>query len=203
MTEPRPFVFRWGDEMGVQAWARAVDAGATVALHDGPDDRWQRLDAPERFADWAVVVAHRLPECRSWITVAGLNRWPVAAFGDVRRLATGRLLRAYDHQLAAHVLVREALDEAAPGSAVDPGIERDDWAYELGQLLVDVLGSAAAGIARSDIGAYLRERKAAFDRAHPPISPRHRLSRRLIASAIPLEQALPRALGAVYGPVRV
>jgi hypothetical protein len=201
MGASSPFVFRWGDELGVRSWARAVDAGATVVLHDGPDDRWQKLDAPERFAEWAAVVAGRLPACRSWVTVRGMNRWPVAAFGDVRRLATGRLLRAYDHQLAAHVLVRHTLESVAPGSEVDPGIERDDWAYELGRLLADVLDAPGAGVARSDVGPYLRERKAAFEREHPPISPRHRMSRRLIASAIPLEQALPRALGAVYAAV--
>lgn len=203
MTEPGPFVFRWGDELGVRAWARAVDAGATVALHEGADERWLRLDAPERFAEWAAVVAARLPRCRSWITVQGLNRWPVDAFGDVRRLATGRLLRAFDHQLAAHVLVTAVLESAAPGSTVDPGIAPDTWAYELGQLLVDALGAPDAGIGRHDVGPYLRERKTAFDESHPPHSPRQRLSRRLIASAIPLEQALPRALGAIYATVRV
>lgn len=201
MSALAPFVFRWGDELGVRSWARAVGPDATVVLHDGPDERWQKLDAPERFAEWAAVVAERLPACRSWVTVRGMNRWPVAAFGDVRRLATGRLLRAYDHQLAAHVLVEATLSSVAPGSEVDPGIERDDWAYELGRLLLDVLDAPAAGIARADIGPHLRERKAAFDREHPPISPRHRMSRRLIASAIPLEQALPRALGALYARV--
>jgi hypothetical protein len=203
MTEVRPFVFHWGDELGVRSWARAVGPDATVALHEGPDDRWQKLDAPERFADWARLVAERLPACRSWITVRGLNQWPVAAFGDVRRLATGRLLRAFDHQLAAHVLVRQSLEESAPDHVVEPGIERDDWAYEIGQLLVDALAAPAAGVARGDVGPYLRERKTAFDREHPTRSPRHRLSRQLIASAIPLEQALPRALGAIYGRVRV
>jgi hypothetical protein len=201
MTAATPFSFRWGDEMGVRAWARAVDGGATVALHDGADDRWQRLDAPERFAEWAEVVAARLPECRSWVSVVGLNRWPVERYGDVRHLATGRLLRAFDHQLAGHVLAAEVLERVAPGSTVDPGIVPDDRAYELGRLLLDVLALRDAAVARADVGPHLRERKAAFEGEHPARTPRQRLIRRLAASAIPLEQALPRALGAVYAKV--
>jgi hypothetical protein len=203
MTSSVPFVFRWGDEPGVRSWARAVDAGATVALHAGADDGWQRLDAPERFADWAAVVARRLPACRSWITVVGMNRWPVERYAALRRLATGRLLRAFDHQLAAHALVAEVLAEAAPGSVVDPGLVPDDRAYELHQLLRDVLDAPAAGVARADIDGHLRARKAAFEAAHPATTPRQRVLRRLAASAIPLEQALPRALGAVYDTARV
>ena len=198
MTAAAPFVFRWGDELGVRSWARAVGPDATVALHDGADERWLQLDAPERFAEWAGVVAGRLSTCRSWISSTGLNRWPVERYVGVRRLATGRLLRAFDHQLAGHVLAVGVLEERAPGSTVAPGIVDDERAYELGALLEDALAAPTRGIARGDVGGYLRDRKADFDRAHPTTTPRQRVVRRLAGSAIPLDQALPRALAAVY-----
>jgi hypothetical protein len=195
MTDASPFVFRWGDEMGVRSWARAVDPGATVVLHDGPDERWLALDAPERFADWAAVVAGRLPAVRSWVSVRGLNRWPVDRYASqgLRRLASGRLLRALDHQLAGHVLAAARL----PGR-VEPGLVDDDRAYELRALLADALAAPSAGVQRHLVGPWLRERKTAWDLAHPTATPRQWVVRRLVGTAIPLEQALPRALGAIY-----
>lgn len=203
MTENVPFVFRWGDEAGVRSWARAVDATATVVLHEGADDRWLHLDAPERFAKWAKTVADRLPECRTWVSIRGLNRWPLERYVGVRTLATGRLLRAFDHQLAGHVLAAAVLGDARPGATVSVGLVDDDRAYELAALLRDVLDAPARGVPRAGVGDHLRERKRAFESQHPTATPRQRLVRRLAASAIPLEQALPRALGAVYDAARV
>jgi hypothetical protein len=198
----RPFVFRWGDDTGVRSWARAVDAGATVVLHDGADERWLHLDAPERFAAWAGRVAELLPACRSWISVRGLNQWPVERYVGVRNLATGRLLRAFDHQLAGHVLAGEVLGDAAPGSTIEPGLVPDGRAYELHGLLLDVLAAPGDGVPRTAIGEHLRARRAAFEAAEPARTPKQRLVRRLAASAIPLEQALPRAIAAVYDAAR-
>ena len=203
MSEHAPFLFRWGDEMGVRAWARAVDGAATVALHHGADDRWLHLDAPERFAEWAGTVADRLPACRAWISVPGLNRWPIDRYVGVRTLATGRVLRAFDHQLAGHVLASAVLQERLPGSTVDAGVTPDDRAYELAALLDDVLAARAEGVARATVGTHLRRRKQQWEATHPATTPRQRLLRRLAASAIPLEQALPRALGAVYAAAPV
>lgn len=202
MTEPAPFVFHWGDELGARSWARAVDAQATVVLHDGADERWLLLDAPERFAGWAATLAALAPACRSWVSVRGLNVWPVERYVGLRTLATGRLLRAFDHQLAGHVLARETIAEAIPGATVLPGVVPDLRAYELASLLDDVLAAADRGVARAEVGPYLRARKSEFERDHPATTPRQRLVRRLAASALPLEQALPRALGAVYDAAR-
>ncbi len=198
VNEHAPFRFRWDDEQGVLAWAGAVDAEAVVVLNHGPDERWLRLDAPERFADWAVVVARRLPACRSWVSVEGANRWPLDRFVTRRRFATGHLLRALDHQLAGHLLAAAVLRAEAPGSVVRPGLVDDDRAYELRALLDDVLDAPARGVARSHIGEHLRQRKSAFEAANPATSTRQRMIRRLAASAIPLEQALPRAIDATY-----
>lgn len=202
MTENAPFLFRWGDELGVRSWARAVDADATVVLHHGPDDRWLQLDAPERFAAWAAAVAQRLPACRSWISVEGLNRWPLERYVGVRTLATGRLLRSFDHQLAGHVLAASVLRDRSPGSTVVPGVVEDGRAYELSTLLDDVLTAPALDVPRAGVGRHLRSRKAAWEHEHPATTPRQRVVRRLAASAIPLEQALPRALGAIYDAAR-
>jgi len=198
MSENAPFLFRWGDELGVRAWARAVDGDATVALHHGADDRWLHLDAPERFAEWAATVAERLPACRSWIAVQGLNQWPLERYVGVRTLATGRLLRAFDHQLAGHVLAGAVLQERLPGSSIVAGIAPDGRAYELSALLADVEAAPGRGVSRAEVGRFLRERKQQWEADHPAKTPRQRLIRRLAASAIPLEQALPRALGAIY-----
>ncbi|HVF32622.1 MAG TPA: hypothetical protein VM933_06255 [Acidimicrobiales bacterium] len=200
MSARSPFAFRWGDELGVRSWARAVDAGATVVLHDGPDERWLALDAPERFADWAELVSARLAGVRSWVSVQGLNRWPVERYagGGPGRLASGRLLRALDHQLAGHVLASDRL----PG-AVEPGLVDDHRAYELQALLADVLAAPSFGVGRHEVGPWLRERKTAFEADHPTATPRQWAVRRLAGTAIPLEQALPRALGAVYATDRV
>ena len=203
MTETAPFVFRWGDELGVRSWARAVDEQAVVALHHGADDRWLRLDAPERFAEWAATVADRLPACRTWISVQGLNQWPIERYVGVRRLATGHLLRAFDHQLAGHVLATAVLVAERPGTTVRAGVEEDLRAYELAALLDDVLAAPARGIARAEVGAFLRAQKRRFEVAHPAGTPRQRAIRRLAASAIPLEQALPRALAATYASATV
>ena len=202
MTDSAPFVFRWGDELGVRSWAKAIDDGATIVLHAGADERWLLLDAPERFADWAGTVAAMAPACRSWVSVRDLNVWPVERYVGLRTLATGRLLRAFDHQLAGHVLARDVIAGALPGATVVAGVVPDDRAYELAGLLDDVLAVRDRGVARADVGAHLRERKAVFDLEHPPRTPKQRLVRRLAASALPLEQALPRALGAVYAGAR-
>lgn len=202
MTDRAPFVFRWGDGLGVRAWARAMDDAATVVLHDGADERWLLLDAPERFAEWAGTVAALVPACRAWISVRNLNVWPVERYVGIRTLATGRLLRAFDHQLAGHALARDVITAAIPGATVSAGIVEDPRAYELGSLLDDVLAARERGVARAEVGTYLRDRKTDFDRARPTRTPRQRLVRRLAASAVPLEHALPRALGAVYADER-
>ena len=172
MTEPAPFV-----------------------LDATPGASWLRLDAPERFRALAEQRATEHPEVRRWRTIEGLNDWPVRRYATGwRHLATGRLLRALDHQLAGHAL---AVSVLPPGSIVDVGLV-PHGPYELRQLLVDVLDAPGAGVARHEIGPHLRARRAAYERHHPARTPRQRLRRRLTASAIPLELALPRAIAAAY-----
>jgi hypothetical protein len=139
-----------------------------------------------------------MTQVASWVTIDGLNDWPVGAyFSTWRTFATGRLLRTLDHQLAGHVLAAAAIRDRHPGAEVEVGLVHRD-AYELEDLLRDVLAVAGAGVARGDVGPHLRRRRDEHERSAPPRSPRARVRRRLIATAVPLEQALPRALGAVY-----
>ena len=164
-------------------------------IEEHPDAGWLRLDAPERFVARARATAAEHPDCRRWRTIDGLNDWPVRAYASGwRNLATGRLLRALDHQLAGHALAAAVLPA---GSEVEVGLVAHG-PYELRQLLLDVLEAPAAGVARTDIGPHLRARRAAYEREHPARTPRQRLRRRLTASAIPLELALPRAIAAAY-----
>ena len=166
-----------------------------LVLDPHPGVGWLRLDAPERFVARARRRAGEHPSCRRWRTIEGLNDWPVRRFASGwRHFASGRLLRALDHQLAGHALATAVLPA---GSTIDVGLVDHD-PYELRQLLVDVLEAPAAGIHRTDIGPYLQERRTAYEQAHPPQTARQRLRRRLIASAIPLEMALPRAIAAAY-----
>ena len=165
-------------------------------LDPAPDASWLRLDAPERFEARASREADRHPGVRRWRTIEGLNDWPVRQYATGwRHLATGHLLRALDHQLAGHALAAAVLPS---GSEVDVGLVAHG-PYELRQLLLDVLDAPAAGVPRTEIGPHLRERRVAYERDHPPRTPRQRFRRRLTASAIPLELALPRAIAAAYG----
>lgn len=172
MTQPSPFV-----------------------LDAAPGEQWLRLDAPERFQALAAHAAEARPDVRRWRTIEGLNDWPVRRYATGwRHLATGRLLRALDHQLAGHAMATVVLPA---GSSVDVGLV-EHGPYELRQLLVDVLDAPGAGVPRSTIGLHLRERRDTYEREHPARTPRQRLRRRLTASAIPLEMALPRAIAASY-----
>ena len=164
-----------------------------IVLDDSPGEDWLRLDAPERFEARAAQAAREHPDEREWRTIEGLNDWPVRDYATGwRHLATGRLLRALDHQLAGHALAAAVLpsDASAEVGLVDHG------PYELRQLLLDVLEAPSLGVPRVEIGPHLRQRRAAYERARPARTPRQRLRRRLTASAIPLELALPRSIAA-------
>ena len=171
-----------------------------IVLDAEPGEQWLRLDAPERFEALASGAAEQHPDEREWRTIEGLNDWPVRRYASGwRQLATGRLLRALDHQLAGHALAAAVLPA---GSTVDVGLVAHG-PYELRQLLVDVLDAPTSGVPRAEIGLHLRSRRQAYEREHPARTPRQRLRRRLTASAIPLELALPRAIAAAYESARL
>jgi beta-glucosidase len=180
-----------------------------VALHHythphwlGPDF-WVGQDSPERFVAWADRVVERLaPHCRRWITVNEINGYAVqtyalGAFPPGRRVANGELVRTLDHMLVAHVLAHAAIHRRQPSATVSTNNHASSL-YELDRLLVDVLAARRRGVARADLRAWLAGRRSAYYAALPPPKMPDTLLRRLTASIVPLDQALPRAVSAVY-----
>lgn len=205
------------DTDALDRYAAMLDAAAArglepvVALHHFTEpawlgaDFWLGLDAPELFARWVQVAVKRLQDhCRQWVTVNQPNLYAIqayltGAFPPGRRLAFGPALRALDHLLAGHVLAAREIRRRQP----EAGVATTTYSvgvYELDQLLVDVLVAPRLGVARAGIGPHLRARRADWyaSSAGAPATPAQRLLRRVAATAVPLEQALPRSIAEVY-----
>lgn len=197
-------ILRWGDERTLDGIRPPADDVVRLTLAAGYDERWQHLDAPERFAEWAARVVGRFPDVRRWVTTSEPNGWAVDRYaGGWRWLETRPLLRALDHQLAGHVLAADILRTAAT-TTVDvelPLVAHDP--YELHRMLDDIIRARDADVDRGDIGSFLRDRRAEYERTHPARTPKARLRRRIAASVLPLDQALPRAIAAVYETPKV
>ena len=204
------------DETALDRYAAILDACAerglepVVALHHYThpawlgSDFWLRLDSPQRFAAWAARVVERLsPRCRRWITLNEINghavqTYVLGALPPGRRAANGDLVRALDHMLAAHVLTYEAVHRRQPDATVSTNNHASSL-YELDRLLLDVLLARSRGVARAELRAWLGERRATYYAGLAPPSAPDTVLRRLTASIVPLEQALPRAVAAAYG----
>jgi hypothetical protein len=167
------------------------------------EDFWLRAEAPERFREWveaAVAVLGR--GCRRWVTLDEPNTLALRSF-FTGRLPPGRLMdvgavvTAFDHLLTAHVLAYEAITSAHPDHrvALRPGRAS---AYELGPLLSDVLAARALGVGRDDLHAWLVRRRTDWYRRRGAAGALDSFVRRRAAACVPLEQALPRAVTAVY-----
>ncbi len=185
------------------------DLRPTVCLHHfthphwlGPDF-WLRLGSPERFAAWVATAVDRLAGgCRNWLTINEINGYAVQAYvlstiPPGRLLAHGDLVRTLDHMLAGHVLAHAAIHDRQPDAVVSTDNHTSSL-YELDRLLLDVLLSRLSGIGRHELREWLAGRRAE-QYAVLGGSRGDALIRRMTASVVPLDQALPRALGAVYG----
>lgn len=171
-------------------------------------DLWLRIDAPERFAAWAAVAADRLAgRCRHWITIDTPNAAALASFvtgtrPPGRRRDVAALVRSLDHQLTGHVLAYDAVKARQPQATVTMTTAVRS-AYELDAMSTDVLLSRSLGVDRHDVRPWLEERRRRHREAWEPRGTVARAGaaavRRLAATTIPLEQALPRTLGAVHG----
>jgi beta-glucosidase/6-phospho-beta-glucosidase/beta-galactosidase len=169
-------------------------------------DFWLRLESPGRFAQWAETVASHLGRhCRHWITLNEPNAlaaltWVTGAFPPGRVGGVGDMVRALDHLLTAHVLAYGALRRHRPDAVVSVNNHASS-VYELDRLLLDVLLARSRGVARHDLGAWLRDRRCQWYAALPAPGRREAALRRLVPAAVPLEQALPCAVAAVWdGP---
>jgi hypothetical protein len=184
---------------------------AVVALGCEPprwlgDDLWARLEAPARYRAWVESVAARIGDrCRHWVTVDAPNTvavrgWILGTAPPGRRLAVGDFVRATDHLLAAHVAAHNVL-HGHRADAVSTVRVAPAPSYERGPLLVDILLSRSACAARHDVHEWLVGRRAAWDSGRRRPGPMAVALRRTTRSAIPLEQAFPRTLDAVWnGP---
>lgn len=167
-------------------------------------DFWLRPDSPERFAEWVRLAVDRFAgRCCHWVTINEPNVYAVQSyvlgmFPPGRRLNMGKAVRTLDHMLAAHVLAYEAVKERQPQAVVSTNTYPMS-VYEGDRLLVDVLLSRSKGIGRYDLRPWLLERRRAYhERSLPAPSKLEWFLRKRINSAVPLEQALPRAVAAVY-----
>ncbi len=167
---------------------------------------WLRLDAPARFGRWAAATVGRLgPYCREVITLVEPNAvawrsWLTGTLPPYRVGAVGDLVRALDHMLAAHVLGQAAVHLDRPDAIVDLEI-RSVPVYEVHGLLHDVLAARDHGVARYDLRAWLTVRRRDWYQKRPPPTFAGAVLRSAARSAIPLEQALPCAVVALYdGP---
>ena len=167
-------------------------------------DFWLGLGSPARFARWVGAAVDRLGDrCRNWLTLNEVNGYAVQAYvlGTLppgRLLAHGDLVRALDHLLCAHILAYEEIHRRQPGAVVSTDNHASSL-YELDRMLLDVLLAPAHGVARPELRDWLAARRAEQNAALGGGRRADAAIRRVTASILPLDQALPRAVAAVYG----
>jgi len=194
------------------AASRAQGLLPVVVLHHvglprwlGPDF-WLSLEAPARFASWATAVADRLgddwPNVVTFVqpNVVAWRAWITGSLPPRRVGAVGDLVRALDHMLTAHVLAHAVFHARRPDAvvALDSGTMP---VYELDGLLLDVFASRAAGVGRYELREWLTERRRDWYQRRAPATLTTRGLRRLSRSAVPLDQALPGTIAAVFDGV--
>lgn len=210
--EPQPGQL---DTRALEHYARILDAcrarglEPVVTLHHFTHpawlgrDLWLDLDAPARFARWAATAVEALGDrCRRWITINEINvlallSYLAGSFPPGRVAATGHVLRSLDALLTGHVLAADAIRALQP----EVEIATNTYAmslYELDRMLVDVLLLRHHGVDRDDVGDHLAARRERWYAGLPRPGRFESVLRRASASALPLDQALPRAIGAVY-----
>jgi beta-glucosidase len=167
---------------------------------------WLRLDSPERFAAWVAAAVDRLGgRCDHWLTLNEVNGYAVQAYvlGALppgRYAAFGDLVRSLDHLLTAHVLAYAAIHRRQPDAVVSTDNHASSL-YELDRMLLDVVLARANAVGRADLREWLAGRRETQQAALGVTGRADALIRRVTASVLPLDQALPRAVAAVYdGP---
>ena len=190
-----------------------------VALHHfthpawlGPDF-WLRPDAPQRFANWAeLIVPHLAPYCDRWITINEINAevigsYLIGYFPPGQRFRRRSMQRAVDNMLAAHVAAYEVIHRHQPHARVGTSTYAF-WSYDVDRILLDVLAARAAGVTRTQVPAWLAQRR----RAHHRTALEHlgagqtwadHAVHRALRTYFALDRHLPRTLDAVYASPHV
>jgi len=167
------------------------------------EDFWTQREAPERFAAWAEVAVGTLADlCGAWVTlneinVLALQSYSSGFFPPGRRLDIAASVRALDNLLAAHVLTYAVIHQHRPDAVVSTN-NQSLTVYELDRLHTDLLLVRSEGINRYDVRPWLAERRRDFYATAVPPGAAERALRRLSAAAVPLDQAFPRAIEAIY-----
>ena len=166
-------------------------------------DFWLQREAPERFAAWAQVAVGRLGDLvRDWVSLNEINVLAVQSyvngiFPPGRRVDIAAAVRSLDNLVAAHVLTYDIIHRVR----TDARVSTNTYAlsvYELDRMVTDLLLARSYGVDRYDLRAWLQGRKDAFYASDPPVSRFEGVVRRLAAAAVPLDQALPRAVDGLY-----
>lgn len=167
-------------------------------------DFWLAPDAPERFTAWVeLAVDHFAGRCRHWVTINEINIYALQTymtgiFPPGRRLDISATIRTLDNMLAAHVLAYDVIKARQPQAVVSTN-NYPFSIYELDRLLVDVLLARSHDVGRYDLRPWLEERRQRHHEASGAGGSRLEwLLRKRANSAVPLDQALPRAISAVY-----
>ena len=168
-------------------------------------DFWLRPDAPDRFVEWVTVAVDRLAgRCRHWVTINEVNilalqSYMLGMFPPGRRRDVAATVRTLDNLLAAHVGAYDAVKARQPQAVVSTN-NYSFTIYELDRLLTDLLLARSHGVGRYDLRTWLEERRCDYhDAARSRPTRLEAGLRRFARSAIPLDQAFPRTVAAVYG----
>ncbi len=170
------------------------------------EDFWLERSSPERFARWVDEAVGRLGSlCRKWVTLNEINVLPeqsylTGSYPPGHRGDTRSAVRAMDNLLTAHVLAYETIHRHRPDAVVTTN-NSSSSVYEFDRILHDLLLARSFGVDQPELGHWLRHKRADFyaktRRGRRP-GLAERVLRKLLARVIPMEQAFPRAVSAVY-----
>jgi beta-glucosidase len=167
------------------------------------EDFWLDPSSPERFCEWVGrAVGHLSGWCSQWVTINEINVYAIQAdltgsYPPGRRADVRSALRALDHMACAHVHAYDLVHRLQPDATVTTN-NASSSVYELDHLVVDVLSARAAGVARPELGTWLKDRRRLLYERLPQASPLESLLRATLARVVPLDQALARTAAAVY-----
>lgn len=171
------------------------------------EEFWLRPDAPDRFRDWVDLAVDALaPHVRLFVTINEINvvvlgSWLLGMFPPGRYLSWTDTALAFDNLLTAHVRAYDVIHRAR-GDAVVTTNNSSLSVYEYDRMLIDVLLSRSAGVARQDVDVWIAARRRRHDSLLPNLAVRERLLRKASTLAPPRGPALYGASSSRSGGTR-